>query len=245
MNCQKEPFTDRRVRQAMNYAINRPEIVESFFGETGQVATNAMPPTVPYFREATEPYPYDPDEARRLLEEAGVGDGFDIELWYMPIPRPYMPDGRGVAQAMQRDLEQVGINAKLVTREWGTYLEETGTGAHDAAMLGWSGDNGDPDNFLNVLLSSASATEEDAQNIAYSKNPELDDLLRQGATTVDENERRRLYEQAQQIIYEDAPWVFIEYAEVPLGYQRDVEGVTPNPVGNEEFTSVRFTGGGA
>ena len=245
MNCQKEPFNDARVRQAMTHAINTREIVESFFGETGEVATNAMPPTVPYFREATEPYPYDPDEARRLLEEAGLGDGFEMELWYMPIPRPYMPDGRGVAQAMQRDLEEVGITAKLVTREWGTYLEETGTGAHDAAMLGWSGDNGDPDNFLNVLLSSGSATEEDAQNIAYYKNPELDDLLRQGATTVDENERRRLYEQAQEIIYNDAPWVPIEYAKVPLGYQSDVEGVTPNPVGNEEFTSVRLGGGGA
>ena len=245
MNCQKEPFTDPRVRRAMTHAINTREIVESFFGSTGQIATNAMPPTVPYFREATEPYEYNPDEARRLLEEAGLGDGFEMDLWYMPIPRPYMPDGRGVAQAMQRDLEEVGITAKLVTREWGTYLEETGTGAHDAAMLGWSGDNGDPDNFLNVLLSSASATEEDAQNIAYYKNPELDDILRQGATTVDENERRRLYEQAQEIIYNDAPWVPIVYAEVPLGYQDDVEGVTPNPVGNEEFTAVRFTGGGA
>ncbi len=245
MNCQKEPFNDARVRRAMTHAINTREIVESFFGDTGQVATNAMPPTVPYFREATEPYEYNPDESRRLLEEAGLGDGFDMELWYMPIPRPYMPDGRGVAQAMQRDLEEVGINAKLVTREWGTYLEETGTGAHDAAMLGWSGDNGDPDNFLNVLLSSASATEEDAQNIAYYKNPELDDLLRQGATTVDENERRTLYEQAQEIIYNAAPWVVIEYADVPLGYQGDVQGVTPNPVGNEEFTSVEFTGGGA
>ena len=245
MNCQKEPFTDPRVRRAMTHAINTREIVKSFFGDTGQVATNAMPPTVPYFREATEPYEYNPDEARRLLEEAGLGDGFEMDLWYMPIPRPYMPDGRGVAQAMQRDLEEVGITAKLVTREWGTYLEETGTGAHDAAMLGWSGDNGDPDNFLNVLLSSASATEEDAQNIAYYKNPELDDILRQGATTVDENERRRLYEQAQEIIYNDAPWVPIVYAEVPLGYQDDVEGVTPNPVGNEEFTAVRFTGGGA
>jgi len=245
MNCQKEPFNDPRVRRAVTHAINTREIVESFFGDTGEVATNAMPPTVPYFREATEPYEYNPDEARRLLEEAGLGDGFEMDLWYMPIPRPYMPDGRGVAQAMQRDLEEVGITAKLVTREWGTYLEETGTGAHDAAMLGWSGDNGDPDNFLNVLLSSASATEEDAQNIAYYKNPELDDLLRQGATTVDENERRRLYEQAQEIIYNDAPWVPIEYARVPLGYQADVEGVTPNPVGNEEFTSVRLGGGGA
>jgi peptide/nickel transport system substrate-binding protein len=241
MNCEKEPFTDARVRRAMAHAINTPEIVQSFFGDTGQVASNAMPPTVPYFRKQTQPYEYDPDEARRLLREAGQGDGFDMELWYMPVPRPYMPDGRGVAQAMQRDLAEVGINAKLVTREWGTYLEQTGTGAHDAAMLGWSGDNGDPDNFLNVLLSSSSATKEDAQNIAYYKNPELDRLLRQGVTTVDENERRRLYEQAQEIIYNDAPWVPIAYARVPLGYQSNVEGITPNPVGNEEFTSVRIT----
>jgi peptide/nickel transport system substrate-binding protein len=239
LNCQKEPFNDVNVRRAMTHAINVKEIVSSFFGDTGQVASNAMPPTVPYFREATQPYEYNPDEARRLLEEAGYGDGLDIELWYMPIPRPYMPDGQGVAQAMQRDLEEVGINAKLVTREWTTYLEETGTGAHDAAMLGWSGDNGDPDNFLNALLSSTGATEENAQNIAYYKNPELDDILRQGATTVDEEKRRTLYEQAQKIIYDDAPWVPIEYADVPLGYQKSVSGVTPNPVGNEEFTSVQ------
>src|ERR687893_28439 len=237
-------ITDNSSRVA-SLAINMEEVVKAFFGDTAQVATNAYPPTVPFWREATEPYGYDPDEAKKLMEEAGLGDGFDMDLWFMPIPRPYMPDGRGVAQAMQRDLEQVGINAKLVTREWGTYLEETSRGTHDAAMLGWSGDNGDPDNFLNVLLSSGSATEEDAQNIAYYKNPELDDILRQGATTVDENERRRLYEQAQEIIYNDAPWVPIVYAEVPLGYQDDVEGVTPNPVGNEEFTAVRFTGGGA
>jgi peptide/nickel transport system substrate-binding protein len=244
MNCQKAPFDDARVRRAMTHAINVEEIVQAFFGDTGQVASNAMPPTVPYFREATQPYEYNPDEARRLLQEAGMGDGFDMDLWYMPIPRPYMPDGRGVAQAMQRDLEEVGINARLVTREWGTYLEETGTGAHDAAMLGWSGDNGDPDNFL-TLLASSSATEEDAQNIAYYKNPELDDILRQGATTIDEAERRRLYEQAQEIIYNDAPWVPIEYAEVPLGYQANVEGIVPNPTGGESFNAAEFTGGGA
>jgi peptide/nickel transport system substrate-binding protein len=244
MNVQKAPFDDARVRRAVNHAINVQEIVKAFYGDTGQVASNAMPPTVPFFREATRPYEYNPDEARRLLQEAGVGDGFDMDLWYMPIPRPYMPDGRGVAQAMQRDLEEVGINARLVTREWSIYLEETGTGAHDAAMLGWSGDNGDPDNFL-TLLASSSATEEDAQNIAYYKNPELDDLLRQGATTIDEAERRRLYEQAQEIIYNDAPWVPIVYAEVPLGYQASVEGIVPNPTGGESFNAVEFTGGGA
>ena len=243
LNCEKEPFNDLNVRRAMAAAINMEEIVQAFFGDTAQVATNAYPPTVPYWREATEPYAYDPDEARRLLEEAGYADGFDMELWFMPIPRPYMPDGRGVAQAMQRDLEQVGINAKLVTREWGTYLEETSRGTHDACILGWTGDNGDPDNFLNVLLSSKSATPEDALNVAYYKNPDLDEILDQGATTIDENERRRLYEEAQVIIYDDVPWVVIDYAQPPLGYLKSVTGVTPNPTGSEAFNPVELGGG--
>ena len=91
-----------------------------------------------------------------------------------------MPDGKGIAQAMQQDLGEVGVNAKLVTYEWGTYLERTGSGDHSMALLGWDGDNGDPDNFLNVLLGSASATETDALNIAYYKNPEVDKLLLEG-----------------------------------------------------------------
>ena len=113
-----------------------------------------------------------------MLQEAGV-ENLETDLWYMPIPRPYMPDGKGIAQAMQQDLKEVGVNAKLVTYEWGTYLDKTGAGDHSMALLGWTGDNGDPDNFLNVLLGSASATETDALNIAYYKNPEVDKLLEQ------------------------------------------------------------------
>ena len=243
LNTQKEPFNDLNVRKAMAAAINMEEIVQAFFGDTAQVASNAYPPTIPFWREATEPYAYDPDEARRLLEEAGFADGFDMQLWFMPIPRPYMPDGRGVAQAIQRDLEEVGIRAQLETREWGTYLEETGRGTHDACILGWTGDNGDPDNFLNVLLSSKSATEENALNVAFYKNPDLDDVLDQAATTIDENERRRLYEEAQTIVYDDVPWVPIDYAEPPLGFQKDVSGVTPNPTASEAYNRVQFGGG--
>lgn len=95
MNVQKEPFNDLNVRRAMTHAINMQELVQAIFGDTAQVASNAMPPTVPYFREATEPYEYNPDEARRLLREAGRENGFEFDLYYMPIPRPYMPDGRG------------------------------------------------------------------------------------------------------------------------------------------------------
>ncbi|MGH3089691.1 MAG: ABC transporter substrate-binding protein [Rubrobacteraceae bacterium] len=245
MNTTKEPFTDVNVRMAVVHAINMPEIVEAFFGDTGEVASNAMPPTVPFFREETEPYEYDPDRARELLEEADMGDGFQMELWYMPIPRPYMPNGEGIAQAMQRDLREVGIEAELVTREWGTYLEETGRGAHDAALLGWTGDNGDPDNFLNVLLSSSGATEQDAQNIAYYQNPELDEILNDAASTIDEAEREELYAQAQEIIYDDVPWVPIAYAEPPLGFQEAVQDYLPSPTGGEGFNPIKIEESGA
>ena len=90
----------------------------------------------------------------------------------MPIPRPYLPDAKGVAQAIQRDLEEVGITTRLETREWGTYLEAIGRGEHDMCLIGWTGDNGDPDNFLNVLLPSKTATETDSQNYSFYRNPE-------------------------------------------------------------------------
>jgi peptide/nickel transport system substrate-binding protein len=146
---------------------------------------------------------------------------------------------------MQQDLKQVGVNAKLVTYEWGTYLQKTGTGEHDMCLLGWTGDNGDADNFLNVLLSSKTATEENALNVAYYKNPEVDKILDQARTTIDENERERLYFQAQEMLVEDAPWVPIAYVKPPVGLQDQVQGYQPNPTGGEPFNTVRLGGGGA
>jgi peptide/nickel transport system substrate-binding protein len=242
MNVQKEPFDNPQVRQAINMAIDMPKIVEAFFGETGDVATSYLAPTVPFFNDQLERHPYDPDGARQMLEEAGAAN-LETDLWYMPNPRPYMPDGKGVAQAMQADLEKVGVNARLVTFEWGTYLEKTGRGEHPMAMLGWTGDNGDADNFL-TLLASTAATEEGALNIAYYKSTEVDDLLEQGRTTIDENERQDIYFRLQEVLMEDAPWVPIAYAKPPVGLQDQVEGYHPNPTGGEPFNTIRLGGGG-
>lgn len=244
MNTQKEPFNNRQVRQAINMAINMPDIVKAFFGKTGELATTYMPPTVSFFDDSIEHYPYDPDGARQMLQDAGV-DSLDTDLWYMPIPRPYMPDGKGIAQAMQADLKEVGVNTKLVTYEWGTYLDRTGRGDHPMCLLGWSGDNGDPSTFLNPLLTSAGATETDALNVAYYQNPEVDDLLNSALRTTDQNERGDLYTQAQQILVDDAPWVPIAYVRPPIGMQDQVQGYHPNPTGGESFNSVRLGGGGA
>jgi peptide/nickel transport system substrate-binding protein len=244
MNTQKEPFNNVEVRQAMNHAIDMNKIVQAFFGDAGEVATTYMPPTVPFFNEDIERYPYDPERARQMLRDAGA-ENLETELWYMPVPRPYMPDGKGIAQDMQADLKEVGVNAELVTYEWGTYLEKTGSGQHPMCLLGWPGDNGDPDNFLNVLLGSATATETYALNVAYYKNPEVDELLQQGQTTVDPDERQRIYLKAQEMLVQDAPWVPIAYAKPPLGFQKNVQGYQASPTGGEAWNTVSLSGGGA
>jgi peptide/nickel transport system substrate-binding protein len=242
MNNQKEPFDDPKVRQAINMAIDMPKLVEAVLGDTGEVASTYIPSLLPFFNPNVERYPYDPDRAQQMLQEAGV-ENLETELWYMPIPRPYMPDAKSVAQIMQQDLEKVGVNAKLVTYEWGTYLDKTGSGEHPMCLLGWTGDNGDPDNFLYTLLGSASATSTDALNVAYYKNPEVDELLKQAQTTVNESVRRDAYYRAQEILMQDAPWVPIAYVKPPIGLQEEVRGFVPNPVSSEAFNPVYFAGG--
>jgi peptide/nickel transport system substrate-binding protein len=237
MNTQKEPFDDPKVRQAINMAIDMERIVDAFLGDTGEVATNYMPPLLPFFNESVERYPYDPDKARQMLQDAGL-ENLETELWYMPIPRPYMPDAKGIAQAMQQDLRKVGVNVKLVTYDWATYLTKTGRGEHPMAILGWTGDNGDPDNFLNTNLNSAAATEESAYNVAYYKNPELDELLKRGQTTIDEDKRRDAYYEAQEILHRDAPWVPIAYVKPPIGYQDTVQDYPASPTGGEAFNTI-------
>jgi peptide/nickel transport system substrate-binding protein len=242
MNNEKPPFDDPQVRQAFNYAINIPQIVESVLRGQGEVASNYFPSLLQFFNKSIEPYPYDPDKAKQMLKDAGAAN-FKTELWYMPIPRPYMPDAKSIAQVMQQNLEKVGVSAKLVTYEWATYLTKTSSGEHPTCLLGWTGDNGDPDNFLNVLLNSATATPQNAQNVAYYKNPEVDKLLLKAQTTVNESVRQDAYYKAQEIMHEDAPWVPIAYVTPPIGLQDSVQGFEPNPTSSEAFNPVSLSGG--
>src|SRR5918912_1332598 len=242
MNNEKPPFDDPQVRQAFNYAINIPQIVKSVLRGQGEVASNYMPSLLKYFNKNIKPYPYDPDKAKQMLKDAGVAN-LKTELWYMPIPRPYMPDAKSIAQVMQQNLQKVGVSAKLVTYQWATYLTKTASGEHPTCFLGWTGDNGDPDNFLNVLLNSAGATPQNALNVAYYKNPEVDALLEKAQTTVDEGERQNAYYKAQEIMHEDAPVVAIAYVTPPIGLQDAVKHFEPNPTSSEAFNPVTLSGG--
>ena len=237
MNMKREFFKDARVRIAVNHAIDKQRIVDDIFKGTGTVAKNPLPPIMWGYNDAIEDFAHDKAKAKRLLAEAGYPDGFTCSLWYMPVPRPYMPDGKKVAEAIQLDLKDVGITANMVTYDWATYLDATKKGEHDMALLGWSGDNGDPDNFLNVLLSVA-ATEIPAQNIAFYKNAEFNRLITEAKETVDQARRTELYLKSQEVFHADPPWVCLAHNLQSVVLRDEVEGYVLYPSTRKDFRRV-------
>lgn len=233
----RPPFDKKEVRQAMNYAIDKKSIIDAFFEGRAVSAKNPMPPSISGYNDDIEEYPYDPEKAKELLAEAGLADGFDMDLWAMPVPRPYMPDGGKVAEVIQKNLADIGVNAKIVQFEWATYLEKASHGEADAFMLGWTGDNGDADNFIYVLLDKDNIG---SNNYTYYSNDELHDLLIEAQTEVDEEKRNAIYKQAQEIIHEDAPWVPIAHSTPLLGGAADLTGFVPHPTGSDWLSTVDF-----
>lgn len=238
LNTERGPLKDKKVRQALNYAVNKQAIIEAFFAGAAEPAKNPMPKTVAGYNDDVEPYEYDPEKAKALLKEAGFEDGFEIELWAMPVARPYMPDGKKVAEAIQKDFEDVGVKAKIVSYEWATYLEKTRVGEADTFLLGWTGDNGDADNFLYVLLDQDNI---DSNNYARYANQEVHDLFIKAQSTNDQAEREKLYKEAQLLIKEDAPWIPLVHSEPALAGRADITGFKPHPTGSDLLATVEFT----
>lgn len=235
MNTQRAPFDDVRVRQAINMAIDRDAILEAVFLGAGVKAKNPIPPTIWSYNDSIVDYDYDPDAAKALLAEAGFPDGFSTNLWAMPVQRPYNPNAERMAELMQADLSAIGIDAEIVTYEWGEYLARSKDGEHDMVLLGWTGDNGDPDNFLHVLLGCAAA---DGANRARWCHEPFDDLLQEAKQSTDMETRADLYEQAQVIFKEEAPWVTIAHSVVFMPMTNDVLNYKIDPFGGHPFYGV-------
>ncbi|VEI47121.1 peptide ABC transporter substrate-binding protein [Actinobacillus equuli] len=113
---------NQKVRQALNYAVNKQAILESVYQGTGSVAKNPMPPTIWGYNDQVQDYEYNPEKAKALLKEAGLENGFETELWAMPVARPYNPNARRMAEMIQEDWKQIGVTVKIVSFEWGNTL---------------------------------------------------------------------------------------------------------------------------
>ena len=237
LNMDKKPFDNIKVRQAIAYAINKKGLIKGVYNGYGEAAKNPMPPTLWGYNDDIKDYDYSIQKAKQLMKEAGLEKGFTTTLWAMPVPRPYMPDGRKVAEALQGDLAKINIKAKIVSYDWGTYLEKTQNGAHDMALLGWTGDIGDPDNFLNVLLSTEAANKP-ARNISFYRNKESDSLLTAARRETDQEKRAELYKKAQAIIHQESPLIPLAHSVDIVPVQSSVKGFVLDPTGRRRFTGV-------
>ena len=180
---------------------------------------------------------YDLAKAKDLLAKAGVKTPLDIDLWYMPVQRPYNPNAKRMAEMMKADLAKVGVNAKLVTFEWGEYRKRLQQGEHMTGMMGWTGDNGDPDNFLHTLL-GCDAAKSNGSNISKWCYKPFDDLMLKAKTVSDTAERTKLYAQAQVIFKEQAPWFTIAHAVQLKPIRKEVIDYKLSPFGRHSFYGV-------
>lgn len=234
-NTEKKPFDDVRVRRALNMAINKRKILRAVYNHTAVPAVNPFPPIQWSYNRDVEEDEYDPSSARKLLSEAGYPNGFQTELWAMPVPRPYIPDALAVAKLIQEDLSAVGVSLKIKSPEWSMYGRGLQSGAHQMALYGWTSDNGDPDNFLNTLLGCSAVN---GSNVAKFCHEPYDKLVRAAGQSHDANERTRLYEKAQMIFKSQAPWFTIAHTTQFKAIRSGVVGYELNPMGLSDFFGV-------
>jgi len=233
-----EPLTKKEVRQAINMAIDKQSIVDNIYMGTAVKAKNGMPPFMLGYNDEIEDYPYDPEKAKELLAEAGYPDGFEVTLHVMPVSRSYMFDPSKVGEAIQSYLAAVGVKVEFYQVDWGSYLQEVQDGKHQICLLGWMGDNGDPDNFMNTAYAPNAASIGIAANLAFYINDKAQELLSAALATYDDEERATYYKKVQEMIHEDAGWVYLVHSTQNMVFRNNIKGYTLSPTGRYFFYSI-------
>jgi len=233
-----EPLTKKKVRQAINMAIDKQSIVDNLYMGTAIKAKNGMPPFMLGYNDEIVDYPYDPAKAKTLLAEAGYSDGFEVTLYVMPVSRPYMFDPPKIGEAIQSYLGAVGIKVNIYQVDWGTYLQETMDGNAQMCLLGWTGDNGDPDNFLNVLYGANVCSIGTSGNYGFYINSTAQALLTAALATYDTEKRTTYYKKFQEMIHEDACYVYLAHSNQNLAFRANVKGYVLHPTSRKFFYPV-------
>jgi len=233
-----EPLTKKKVRQAINMAIDKQSIVDNLYMGTAIKAKNGMPPFMLGYNDEIVDYPYDPVKAKTLLAGAGYPDGFEVTLYVMPVSRPYMFDPPKIGEAIQSYLGAVGIKVNIYQVDWGTYLQETMDGNAQMCLLGWTGDNGDPDNFLNVLYGANVCSIGTSGNYGFYINSTAQALLTAALQTYDTEKRATYYKKFQEMIHEDACYVYLAHSNQNLAFRANVQGYVLHPTSRKFFYPV-------
>lgn len=230
-NVLKPPLDNKLVRQAINYALDVDAVVDYIYTGLAAKLDTPLPPKVWGYNPNVEGYYYDPDKARALLAEAGYPDGFKISLWTNDNPLRMQ-----IAEMFQANLAEVGIDVDVQILPWATYLEDTALGKHDMFILGWVTVTADADYGLYALFHSS--MHGDPGNRSFYTNSRVDELLDAGRREIDPEKRMALYHEAQELIVEDAPWVFLIATSAVNGWRDYVEGFVPHPAGHHKLAGV-------
>jgi len=230
-NTSKKPFDDKKIRVALSQAINVPELVKSLYQGYSEPATSILPTFMEGYDKSISQVAYDPDAAAKTLKDAGLTS---VHMITYTNPRPYNPaTGQVLAEAIQGYLSKVGVKATIDAYDWTTYKQKIKAGDYDIAFYGWIGDNGDPDNFMNLL-----AVDDRSMNIAMYNNPEFKNLIAKGLATPAGAERNAIYTQLEKIAAADAVWLPISHAQTLAAYRPNVQNFYFHMTGITPFAGV-------
>jgi len=234
-NTHKKPFDDIRVRTALSLAISRKNIIKIIYNDGAHIAHSPLPPTM---YGATIPLPIlsqNRPRSIKLLKQAHWDPEFVVDIWAMPVQRPYNPDAKRMAELIQDDLTKIHVKSRIISYEWGQFLNRLRLGEHQTVLLGWSADNNDPDDFLTPLLSCHGART--GTNRAFWCDPEFDSNLRKSINS--EGMQKLLYlKNAQQIFKNQLPWLPIAHSKQFLAYQNNLTGVQLTLTGRVDLSHV-------
>jgi len=240
MHVEKKPFGDVRVRRAIAYALDAATMAKSLYSSGAVVADNWTPPGMLGENPAVKAYARDLAKSRSLLAAAGFPHGFSTTLSYSTAPRPYLPEPQRVAETIQAELAQAGIQVTLQPYEWGVFLDRIKHGQHEMCLIGWTGDNGDPDNFFYPLLDQDSAhTDGTAQNYSFWRDPAFHRLMLAGQATVDDAQRRSVYQQANAMVHDQVPAISLVHTTVPVVMRSGLAGFVPSPNTSYHFMLIK------
>ncbi len=241
MNIQRPPLDDIRVRQAIIAAINQTPIIKIAFQGHAEPAYGPLPPMQwPALKH--EASPYNLDLARTLLRQVSATTGHEVDhalRFYIPNqPRAYLVDPERVAFMIQAALAEVNIEVEVVAQPFAQHIASVERGEHDLGLLGWVGDNGDPDNFLFGQFASDGTAAPHPRNFAFLRDPQLDTLLLTAQAADQQQTRVALYQQAQQRISALAPWVPLAHSRYVVALRADWHGVVLTPTGHVCYALV-------
>ncbi|MEZ5989649.1 MAG: ABC transporter substrate-binding protein [Planctomycetota bacterium] len=225
MNREKAPFDDARTRKAVAMAIDRDRIVELGYYGQAVPARDMLPPNIPFHTGTVAPA-HDPQAAEDLFVASGAR-GLEVELCVMNNPRPYLMQPDLVGQIIKDSLAKAGLEVRIVKLDWATYLARLQRGEYQMAIIGWSTDNGDPDNFYTPLLSSGSI---DGTNYSRFSDTNFDVLLAEARQVTDEARRGELFARMQAILAEDCPTVPLVHTRIGSAFRDDVTGFIRHPI---------------